>query len=536
MSYKKELKNKLLPGILAIVLLILSGAVATIYRKQDAIVQNLVDRFNRDFDGIIVIGDTDISPFASFPYIAVVIENVQVFEDKADMFAPILDVSHISLGFNFWTLIRGDIKVNLLKVENGNFDIVRYEDGTFNLARALSGKQKIKEIKEAYNIELQKIELTNLDIIKYDESTNIHAETYIKQATSKFKNARDLLMIGLQSQLILNVIDNGDSTIFKNKHIDARTELDYDKSNGLLTIQPSEFTMENGVFDIAGTMDILHELDLDLVIEGGNSNFDLLIAFAPKELIPTLESYENAGDIFFNTTITGKSLSGHRPAIEAKFGCDSAYFINPKSQKMLKEISFRGHFTNGSERNMRTMAIELNNITAKPEAGTFHANLSMSNFETPVIEMGIDADFNLDFLAKFLNVSSVKNLDGNVSLRMKFRDIVDLNEPEKSLEKLNQSYYSELIVDNLTFEIPGYPLRYDSIDIKASMDGSHASIEYLYMNMGNSDITIRGDIDNLPSIVHQTNEAIEANLFVFADLLDLRELSAYDTIHKKPIK
>ena len=227
-------------GLLATFFLLFTLVIITLVWYQDKVVQKTIDAFNEDFRGAIVIGETDISPFANFPYVSVVIENVQVYEDKEDMFATILEVSHIYLGFNFWTLLSGNVNVNLLKIENGYFDIVRYEDGSFNLAKALSGEKKIKEIKEEYNIELQKIELINLDIIKYDESTKIHAETYIENATSRFKNAENTLMIGLESQFILNVVNDGDSTIFKNKHFDTATELNYNKENGILAILPSE--------------------------------------------------------------------------------------------------------------------------------------------------------------------------------------------------------------------------------------------------------------------------------------------------------
>jgi hypothetical protein len=306
MIKKWKFWKRFLIGVFTTFLIFFTIVIVTLVWYQDKAVQKIVNTFNDDFQGAIVIGGTDISPFANFPYVSVVIENVQIYEDKEDMFATILEVSHIYLGFNFWTLLGGNVNVNLLKIENGYFDIVRYQDGSFNLVNALSGEKKIKDIKEEYNIELQKIELTNLDIIKYDEGTNIHAETYIENAISRFKNAENTLMIGLESQFILNVIDDGDSTIFRNKHFDANTELNYNKENGILTIQPSEIKLKNATFNIDGSIDVLDDLNIDLKIHGNNPNFNLLIAFAPEELIPTLRQYENAGKIFFDATIKGK--------------------------------------------------------------------------------------------------------------------------------------------------------------------------------------------------------------------------------------
>lgn len=530
----KKVWKRIIIGVFTALMITFFTATLILVWQQDKIVQNTINRFNQDFKGAIIIGDSDISPFANFPYISIVIQNVQVFEDQADMFAPILDVSNIYLGFNFWTVIGGNLKVNLLKVENGNFDIVRHIDGSFNLVHALSGEKKIKDIKEEYNLELDKIELSNLDIIKYDEGTRIHAETYIENATSKIKNSESTLMIALNSQLILNVINDGDSTMLKNKHFDTVTELNYNKESGILTIQPSDISLQNAIFSINGNIDVNNDFDINLNIHGNNPNFDLLIGFAPEELIPTLEQYENAGKIYFDATIKGKSLRGQFPEINAEFGCDSAFFSNPTSHKILDQIAFNGYFTNGPARDASTMEFVLENVTAKPEAGTFEAQLSVRNFDSPEIAMSVRSDFDLEFLAKFLNVTSLQDLDGDVKLNMNFRDIVDLQNPEKSLEDFSQSYYTELEVNDLTFRFPDYPIPFDSIDIKATMDGNHANIEYIYLNMGNSDLSIRGEIDDFPAIVHQTADSVKANLFIFSSLLDLKELTSKDTITSNP--
>ncbi len=532
----RKIWRRILVGISFAFFASFTAATVILLWQQDTIVQKAVSTFNKDFRGAIVIGDTDISPFAQFPYVSIVIENAQVYEDSADMFAPILDVSHIYLGINFWKILSGNFEVNLLKVENGNFDIVRYHDGSFNLVNALSGEKKISEIKKEYNIELKKIELANLDIIKYDEETRIHAETYIEKASSKFKNSDEALMVNLNSQLILTVINDRDSTVFKKKHLTFSTELNYDKRAGMLVVQPSEIRLINGLFDIAGSINVSSDFDIDLKILGNNPNFNMLIDFAPEELIPILEQYENAGRIFFDVTLKGKSIGGHSPMVYANFGCDSAFFRNPVFNKKLEQISFNGYFTNGEQRNMSTMEFALENVTAKPEAGTFLANLKVINFESPEIEMSITSNFDLDFLAKFLNVTSLENLDGDVSLKMSFRDIIDLQNPEKALEKFSQSYFTELEVNDLTFKIPDYPLPFDSIDIRATMEGNHAAIDYIYLNVGNSDITIKGEIDNLPAIIHQTTDTITANLFIFSSMLNLEELLATDTTRSRAIK
>ena len=67
----------------------------------------------------------------------------------------------------------------------------------------------------------------------------------------------------------------------------------------------------------------------------------------------------------------------------------------------MNDIGFDGYFSNGKNRDLNTMLFTLNNIKVKPEVGRFKGKLSVFNFLSPNVEMQIDADLDLDFLAKF---------------------------------------------------------------------------------------------------------------------------------------
>ena len=90
-----------------------------------------------------------------------------------------------------------------------------------------------------------------------------------------------------------------------------------------------------GIYDVrqvgdpqAGRLASTVHLHLDLKLGGNKKNYDLIFALAPEDIIPVLERYENRGEIFFETTINGKSIHGNRPAVEASFGCKNGFFKN----------------------------------------------------------------------------------------------------------------------------------------------------------------------------------------------------------------
>ena len=69
-------------------------------------------------------------------------------------------------------------------------------------------------------------------------------------------------------------------------------------------------------------------------------------------------------------------------------------------------------------------------MSAKLEEGNFNCSITVKNFEEPDVKMNLHSDFNLEFLSKFLNLSSISEMKGKVSLDLNFHDIIDVNHPE----------------------------------------------------------------------------------------------------------
>lgn len=509
--------------------------VAVIYWKQDDIVQELISTLNEDFTGSVVIEDSHISPFANFPYVSIDLEQVKVYEDKSKLTEPLVDVRDVYLGFDLWTILVGSMEVKSLKLSDGTIKLVQHTDGSFNIANALTNKKEIEDAGEEFHMDIKLIQLTHIDLLKFNEENNILLETYIDEAKSKFKSSDNHILFSLDSRFMLNVVMNGDTTFIHHKHIQVVTQLDYVLDKKILMIQPSEVTLEKASFKMEGSVDVDDDMNLDIRFNGNKPNFNLFMAFAPEELASALERYDNAGKIFFNASITGKSMNGHNPLVVADFGCEDAYFNNKSSQKKLDQLYFKGQFTTGALGNASTMEFSLIDFSAKPEAGIFSGNLSVKNFNSPEIDMKLRSEFDLDFLSKFLNITDLQDLTGQVALTMNFHDIIDLTNPEKSIEKLNESYFTELQVENLSFKSPAYHLPIHDIDIKASMDGHEAHIEQFDVKVGDSDISIKANVSDLPAILHHTANLVTADMIIKSNLLDVKQLTANDTANQKPV-
>ena len=531
-SKRARVWKRILFLVITIPILLFAGVLFYVFQNQDKLVQEFINTANADFAGRLTIEDTHISPFANFPYVSIDLEGVKVYESKEGTAEVLLDIQDIYLGFDLLSLVSGTVDIKSLKIENGSIKLIQHVDGTLNILNALSQtkEEEIEDPGEEFHMHLKRIHLVNIDLLKYNESNDVLVEAFISDAQSTFSNIPAHTMVSLDSRLELNLIIEGDTTFVHHKDIDLHTSLDYSKEDGILTIQPSEMTLEKVLFLMEGTIDVADDMNLDLTFKGRKSNFDLFLAFAPEELAPLLSRYDNGGKIFFEAKIQGKSINNNLPLVVADFGCEDAFFNNTVSDKKVDDLFFKGHFTTGEKRNPSTMEFSLSDFTAKPEAGVFKVDIFVKNFEAPEIEMKLDSEFDLEFLADFLSIENIEDPSGRVSLTMNFHDIIDIDNPEKSIESLNESYYTELSVEDLSFKTSEFHLPINDIDIKAHMDGHMAIIDTFYVEIGESNLGIKASISDLPAIIHHTSIPVVADMEIRSNVMDIKQLTLKDSV------
>ena len=527
----KKFWKRILIVLLLVPILIVGGLILYIQSNQSEIIKGEITKLNKEHKGFISVGKSELSLFGNFPYISIKVDDVQILETKEDNSTVIMDVQNIYIGFNLWDMVKGNYDIQSLLINEGVFNIVIHENNTSNIQNSLASTSEIKT--PATNIHLKKIKLKNLDIHTMDEATSTDVENFIYSGTGGFSQKDNIIAGHIDTNFELNIIKEGDTTFIKKKHFEVHTDLVFNEYTGILDIQPSGIVMENGDFELEGSIDIKNDVDLDLSVKGTKPNFDMLIAFAPADVIPILEKYNNAGEIYFNASIEGPSNKGNRPSINVNFGAGKAFLENTKRAKKIDNMGFNGHFTNGENRDASTMEFSLTNMTASLEKGEFNGSIFVKNFESPEVDMKINSNFNIDFIADFFELEQVQEASGQVSLKMNFHDIIDIDNPEKVLQKLNQAYFAELIVKDLSLAANELPAPVRDLNVHLVMNGKEAILKKFDLLIGNSDLSIRGILSDLPAIVHHTSIPVEAHFDITSQYLDIAQLTGFskqDTI------
>lgn len=526
MTFVLNKKLKITLIVLAIPVFIVGAILTYVAVNKNDILTELLQKADKDLKGTITVDYATISPFENFPYISLDLHDFRVYETKETNQNPIIQLSDVYVGFDVLDLIRGNFIIKKIKLKNGELDIIQYEDHTFNIVKAFEPQIEIDDVAEEFHLDLKNIRLEGIHLTKINFVDSLKIDVAFDWADANFSTSDSFIDFGLDSKFTMQILKGADTTFVKNKHFQVHTDFTFDKADHKITFEPSEVILENGLFGMEGSIDLDDDLNLNIKFEGKKPNFDLLIAFAPEELIETLKRFENEGSIYFRANVNGKSANGHIPAVEAFFGCENGYFDNTITNKKLDQLGFKAYFTNGEEHLLESCEFRLTDFSARPEAGMFTGNLVVKNFVSPEIDMQIDSDFDLEFLSKFFNLNDLSALTGKVQLRMNFHDIIDLEHPERSLEQLNQAYFAALKITNLNFKSKDFHLPVENLQVHAEMDGNAVKLHNFSVKLGSSTLSLQGFLDNVPSILHQNEGIVNGEIRLNAPKINIKELTS----------
>jgi hypothetical protein len=289
--------------------LLLGIALATMYHKQEKIVQHFLTELNEDINGFVVINKSKVTPFANFPYISIDLQGFYVFEDAETMSfrPPVISLKDVYIGFDIMEIIRGNTEIKSLSLNHGDIDIVQDSLGDFNISKAFELRKPVEEVSAALQLTMEKIKLKDVDISKTNLESMLTTDVYINQGDISIKMRDDKFLLRTKSDFFLSVIQNGDSTFFSNKNCNLSADILFDLEDLKLEIQPSTLVLETTRLSTSGIVDFKNDLYLDIQLVGDKPNFDFFLTFAPDDLAKTLRRYDNGGTIFFRADIKGNA-------------------------------------------------------------------------------------------------------------------------------------------------------------------------------------------------------------------------------------
>jgi hypothetical protein len=304
---------------------------------------------------------------------------------------------------------------------------------------------------------------------------------------------------------------------------------DYHQHSELFEITLCKLKLQDAGFTITGSANTTDTTAVDFKIKGDDQDFNMVTAFLPKHITEKLKPFQYDGRLRFEALIKGKVADGVMPLIEVSFGCEEAWVLNTGANKKLDKLGFNGYYTNGSAHSLETSEVHIVNVSAQPEKGIFKGHFVVRDFKNPKAVVQIKSELELKFLGEFLGIEDLKQITGKIRLDMDFKELHDITLPEESLNKLKEGIQSKLVVEDLSFRIPGYPHAVRNMNVRAEMKDGRVTVDSARIRIGKSDVEFSGSISDVRGFLRDRHNTMRVALKVGSGQLILSELLSYDT-------
>ncbi len=412
----------ILPVIFLIVLVITAAVV--LYYQQQRLVSLAVTELNKQLPGELEVGGSTISILQNFPYVSIAVKDVHFYSNKQKTGRSLFDAEKIFVGFSLSDILNQNYRVKVIFMKNGSLDLVQDADGKLDIVEAArissdtSGAAKNSPAE--LNLDLKKIVLKNMKISYLDKQRQQQVVVQIDKIQSSFHSDSLQVYADLQGAMVGDYSWPGDPNIFRHKHLETKIRLSYVKANQILNIEECRLKLEDALFNISGTADLLHNNLVDLKFSGDKTDFRQLFAFAPDELAKELKHFTYDGRLDFKGTVKGKLQDGKMPRIDLSFSCKNGWLHNTVSKRKLDSLAFTGYYTNGAKQSLQSSELRLLNVGARPDKGVFRGNFILRDFTNPKISMKVNADLELEFIGDFLGIKDLQRITGHINLKMDF--------------------------------------------------------------------------------------------------------------------
>ena len=262
--------------------------------------------------------------------------------------------------------------------------------------------------------------------------------------------------------------------------------------------------------------------DLDLMIEGKETNLQSLLSLLPEKYSQPLEAYQSQGNVVFKASIAGK-LAESRPAqLEVSFDAHDVSFYHPEYQTRIEQLSFSGSFGNGDQRNLESTSFSIKDIVGKLGDKGFTASLDLVDLSNPHISLSLETEQELGELLQFYPIEQLQEASGNIQFDIvldgRLEDLKNVN------TATNFSTSGQISLQNVDLLINDVQLPVEGLNGDLIFNKSDLAISDLAGQWGQTDFRISGLFKNVLSYFFFENQLLVIQADLISHRVELEEI------------
>ena len=511
-------------------LFFIGSAVLTVlvsFHKND-ISKVILFSLNAKQNGEFKLDNINFVPLRHFPNLSINLSNLSYFERKSSKRnsdeQPIARINNFYLGLNLADLLRGNLNVSKIIIDDGDLTIVTYPDSSINLIKALGIKEKMSESEEKKEtvLNIQKLLINDLHLrfknyLKERESTFL-----VKNLEVRFEYKNQEAYLDLITSILVENVKLNEILSLQNRDLDLNIKLHMDKDKKL-EVKEGKLELEKTVFKFDGSFNPKNDGELLLNIDGSDASLDLFSQLLREEEKKKFKK----GDFYFRGTVSGKTFTEF-PLIDFSIDLKNVELVNPSTNRKIKNLNLKGHFNSGNKDDFSKAILKVDTLYADFPSGSLKLSGSVKNFSIPEFDVQFFLNADLTGLDKVFKLDFMENLKGKIEIDDRFKGKYILKE-KKFLSDIN---IGNIFFEDFGFNIPGI-FKIDRLNGHILRKKDDYYFDNLSLISDDTDILINGKIENLQYLIFSIEKDINADLKIKSSIFDLPNFLAFDPSIKR---
>jgi len=499
-------------GIL-VVLVIASLFILPIFFKDD--IKAAIDKeLESTLDATVYFDHENIglSLFSNFPNMTVTLKELGIVGKGVFEGDTLLDVRTLGLEMDIKKLIKGDITLTglsleephilILSLENGpaNYDIVKSSDD----AEAAPAEEEVEEeTEEQMTIAIDHWSITEGSFVYYDagygmlidlEGLNMKGGGDI--TTERFDLATELAIekVGFEYDEVKYL--NGQS-------LDGNVVLDMNYVDYTFTFKQNHLNLSDFGLHFDGFFGMPDEgYDLDLTFASEETTFKSLLSLVPEYYAGDISDLTAEGNVQFDGALKGlySFEDDGMPAFRFNFRIDDGAFNYPGLPSALQDVNLHVLVDNPSG-NIDETAIDVPTLgLTMGTTGRVEGTASVRGLSTPEIKTDLEGNLDLHALATSLPPETLDGIDlaGAFAFKVVADGIYDEENDRMPKFEVNMNLnQGELTYAEYPIPMKDIEMKLEASNATGTLDDTEILLENLHLNLDGDEIKINGSLRNL---------------------------------------
>ena len=511
----------------AAILLIVAGLL---YSYKGEILASINANLKEKINGDINIGNVHITILHHFPNVSVALENIYVHGPEYEKYKqPFLRAEWVDVNVDLFKLMRKEISIKSVFIENGEFFVFRTYDGYTNLRVFKKKRVPSKPALEKIDLpDLDQLNLINVKITYVDSLKKKSFAVAFQRTSNSIKSKDSSTLINISGRMTFDnlMLNSAKGSFLKNKSVIGNLNLELDPPQKHILVRSSMLKFDKSMVRLSGLFMLEQPGHYQLNIASDELDYKEALTILNDTLVKKLEKFDVEKPIKIELGLNGVLEPGVKPAVDLTFTFSNSKVTTPRlaMENMTMQGSFINHVNHTLPNDAQNSQLHFASLKGLVNNLPVEAEVTLTDLRDPALQLRAVFDVNLQDLNTNLDTTRLRMIEGkfvsSFTYTGKLREYLD-----ESRSRYEGILLGKATITNGKIDYLARQISIDKLNATFNFTEKIFTIQDLSLSANKNALKVTGSMTDFIPFFTSPKESCKVKLDIASPKLDMSNFS-----------